>query len=254
MYIWAAMSCVHADSTPENCIIHTNTTVEMKRRPRRQCERICTRVVQFFDFVNNLQFQFILILEIKGFMVPDFWKFSESQPPVLTFERKKFSATTKPMVLALWKYSKNVAVLMKELAKNQQFRVGFLTWFFVHRTRLRVKNSSMIFENWHPRVRTGSFDCLRATSWGFVYTTLTHWLFLWKGRDLPNTVLYPKLCRFEKWGKKEKVQKSNKIKIKCNNLIAYYIWSFYVKYYSMLGVEENGLFLKRHLKPFKILM
>jgi hypothetical protein len=74
MYIWAAMSCVHADSTPENCIIHTNTTVEMKRRPRRQCERICTRVVQFFDFVNNLRFQFILILEIKGFMVPDFLK------------------------------------------------------------------------------------------------------------------------------------------------------------------------------------
>jgi hypothetical protein len=32
-----------------------------------------------------------------------------------------------------------MAVLMKELAKNQQFRVGFLTWFFVYRTRLRVK-------------------------------------------------------------------------------------------------------------------
>jgi hypothetical protein len=28
---------------------------------------------------------------------------------------------------------------MKELAKNQQFRVGFLTWFFVYRTRFRVK-------------------------------------------------------------------------------------------------------------------
>jgi hypothetical protein len=28
---------------------------------------------------------------------------------------------------------------MKQLAKNQQFRVGFLTWFFVYRTRLRVK-------------------------------------------------------------------------------------------------------------------
>jgi hypothetical protein len=27
---------------------------------------------------------------------------------------------------------------MKELAKNQQFRVGFLTWFFVDRTQLRV--------------------------------------------------------------------------------------------------------------------
>jgi hypothetical protein len=53
---------------------------------------------------------------------------------------------------------------MKELAKNQQFRVGFLTWFFAYRTRLRVKNSSMIFENWHPRVRTGSFDCFRAAS------------------------------------------------------------------------------------------
>jgi hypothetical protein len=54
---------------------------------------ICTRVVQFFDFVNNLRFQFILILEIKGSMVPDFWKFSETQPPVLTFEKNSAQET-----------------------------------------------------------------------------------------------------------------------------------------------------------------
>lgn len=144
----------------------------------------CTWVVQFFDFVNNLRFQFILILEIKGFLVPDFWKFSESQPPVLTFE-KKFSAR-KPVVLALWKYSKNLAVLMKEVAKNQQFRVGFLTWFFVLQNLVKGWNSFMIFENWHPRVTPGSFDCLRAASWGFVYTTLTHSFFLWKGEICPT--------------------------------------------------------------------
>ncbi len=71
---------------------------------------------------------------------------------------------------------------MKEVAKNQQFRVGFLTWFFVLQNPVKGYNGFMIFENWHPRVTPGSFDCLRAASWGFVYTTLTH-SFLFFGKE-----------------------------------------------------------------------
>jgi hypothetical protein len=46
------------------------------------------------------------------------------------------------------KFFKEVAVLMKELAKNLRFRVGSLTWFFDSlRTLLRLKTNSLSLEN-----------------------------------------------------------------------------------------------------------
>jgi hypothetical protein len=57
-------------------------------------------------------------------------------------------------------FFKELVVIMKELTKNQQFRVGSLSWFFdVFRTPAKGQNLYFDFENQHhlPLIITGSF-------------------------------------------------------------------------------------------------
>jgi hypothetical protein len=117
-----------------------------------------------FDFDNNLQFQFFK------------QKIRIKQPLVLGLLH--LCATKNLQFWGFEIFSKNQVGFMKELAENQQFKVGSLTRFFEfwEARLLRLETDAMLCEDrWSREKPSSSLMFENCWSRVSIYSTLPHW-------------------------------------------------------------------------------